>query len=193
MEVKLRSFFQRVTADGPQFDTYLIYYSGHVYDNGDWALAGKTKMFFEVAFEVVLLYILKVFSKVQEEPWSFRYSYPMKEKSIFRYQWYVRRNWTNKCGSISVMLNIKCFCQLKYSIFLVTRGRSAFFKNLLSLSMRYHDDFIVGIFWAATLICLYCCLVGNMITLFRGEITPLSSSYNISVLVPVCWLLFQCF
>ena len=29
--------------------------------------------------------------------------------------------------------------------------------------------------------------------LFRGEITPLSSSYNISGLVPVCWLLFQCF
>ena len=29
--------------------------------------------------------------------------------------------------------------------------------------------------------------------LFRGEIMPLSSSYNISGLVPVCWLLFQCF
>ena len=29
--------------------------------------------------------------------------------------------------------------------------------------------------------------------LFRGEITPLSSSYNIPGLVPVCWLLFQCF
>ena len=28
---------------------------------------------------------------------------------------------------------------------------------------------------------------------FRGEITPLSSSYNISGLFPVCWLLFQCF
>ena len=28
---------------------------------------------------------------------------------------------------------------------------------------------------------------------FRGVITPLSSSYNISGLVPVCWLLFQCF
>ena len=28
---------------------------------------------------------------------------------------------------------------------------------------------------------------------FRGEITPLSSSYNISGLVSVCWLLFQCF
>ena len=29
--------------------------------------------------------------------------------------------------------------------------------------------------------------------LFRGEITPLSSSYDISGLFPVCWLLFQCF
>ena len=33
------------------------------------------------------------------------------------------------------------------------------------------------------------CVLG----LFRGEITPLSSSYNIPGLVPVCWLLFQCF
>ena len=31
------------------------------------------------------------------------------------------------------------------------------------------------------------------IQLFRGEITPLTSSYNISGLVPLCWLLFQCF
>ena len=30
-------------------------------------------------------------------------------------------------------------------------------------------------------------------SLFRGVGTPLSSSYNISGLVPVCWLLFQCF
>ena len=33
----------------------------------------------------------------------------------------------------------------------------------------------------------------RLVVLFRGEITPLSSSYNISGLVPVCWLLFQCF
>ena len=37
------------------------------------------------------------------------------------------------------------------------------------------------------------CISFANIPLFRGEITPLSSSYNISVLVPVCWLLFQCF
>ena len=29
--------------------------------------------------------------------------------------------------------------------------------------------------------------------LFRDGMPSLSSSYNISVLVPVCWLLFQCF
>ena len=38
---KLRSFFQRQTGDGPRFGTYLVYYSGHVHENGDWALAGK--------------------------------------------------------------------------------------------------------------------------------------------------------
>ena len=32
----------------------------------------------------------------------------------------------------------------------------------------------------------------DLFSLFRGEKTPLSSSYNISGLVPVCWLLFQC-
>ncbi len=41
VESKLKSFFQRMTGDGPRFDTYLVYYSGHVYENGDWALAGK--------------------------------------------------------------------------------------------------------------------------------------------------------
>ena len=35
--------------------------------------------------------------------------------------------------------------------------------------------------------------ITNVQRFFRGEITPLSSSYNISGLVPVCWLLFQCF
>ena len=35
--------------------------------------------------------------------------------------------------------------------------------------------------------------VTRITVFFRGEITPLSSSYNISGRVPVCWLLFQCF
>ena len=40
---KLCAFFQRQTADGPKYDTYVVYYSGHVHENGDWALAGKDK------------------------------------------------------------------------------------------------------------------------------------------------------
>jgi len=41
VESKLRAFLQKQTADGPRFDTYLVYYSGHVHKNGDWALAGE--------------------------------------------------------------------------------------------------------------------------------------------------------
>lgn len=51
VENKLRNFFQRVTADGPYFDTYLVYYSGHVYDNGDWALAGGYQVQFLIWVE----------------------------------------------------------------------------------------------------------------------------------------------
>ena len=41
VETKLKAFFQRVTSDGPRFDTYLLYYSGGVFEQGDWALSGK--------------------------------------------------------------------------------------------------------------------------------------------------------
>ena len=41
LEAKLRTFLSRTTADGPRYDTYLLYYSGHVHTNGDWALAGE--------------------------------------------------------------------------------------------------------------------------------------------------------
>lgn len=41
VESKLKAFFQRVTTDGPRFDTYILYYSGSVFDQGDWALAGE--------------------------------------------------------------------------------------------------------------------------------------------------------
>ena len=37
------------------------------------------------------------------------------------------------------------------------------------------------------------CMFKVLLGLFRGVITPLSSSYNISGLVPVCWLLFNDF
>ena len=41
VESKLKLFFQRATVDGPRYDTYVVYYSGHVYESGDWALAGR--------------------------------------------------------------------------------------------------------------------------------------------------------
>ena len=40
LETKLKAFMQRCTSDGPRFDTYLLYYSGPVHKNGDWALLG---------------------------------------------------------------------------------------------------------------------------------------------------------
>jgi len=40
LESKLRQFFQKSTPDGPRYDTYLVYYSGPVDENGDWALTG---------------------------------------------------------------------------------------------------------------------------------------------------------
>lgn len=51
VESKLRSFLQKQTADGPRFDTYLVYYSGHVHNNGDWALAEDSTMKFETLLE----------------------------------------------------------------------------------------------------------------------------------------------
>lgn len=44
VESKLKSFFSKKTEDGPRFDTYVLYYSGHVYPNGNWALTGKNNM-----------------------------------------------------------------------------------------------------------------------------------------------------
>ena len=40
VQAKMKGFFQQKTSDGPRFDSYLLYYSGEVMDNGDWALAG---------------------------------------------------------------------------------------------------------------------------------------------------------
>ena len=44
VQTKLKAFFQKNTEDGPRYDTYLIYYSGHTHDNGDWALAGRSRL-----------------------------------------------------------------------------------------------------------------------------------------------------
>ena len=64
--------------------------------------------------------------------------------------------------------------------YLVLRGTA---KSLYSLEINM-AIYIIGIHRHLTMSC---------INLFRGEIMPLSSSYNIPGLVPVCWLLFQCF
>ena len=45
VQSKLKAFFERTTVDGPKYDTYLLYYSGSVYDSGDWALAGEHVIF----------------------------------------------------------------------------------------------------------------------------------------------------
>ena len=42
VETKLKAFFQRVTSDGPRYDTYVLYYSGSVFEQGDWAMSGET-------------------------------------------------------------------------------------------------------------------------------------------------------
>ncbi|XP_033098737.1 transmembrane protein 168-like [Anneissia japonica] len=47
LETKMRSFLSRRTSDGPRFDTYLVYYSGDVYQSGDWALADNGVLKFE--------------------------------------------------------------------------------------------------------------------------------------------------
>ncbi|XP_059166708.1 transmembrane protein 168-like [Physella acuta] len=44
LQNKLKAFFDRRTNDGPRFDTYILYYSGDVYDTGDWALADKKNL-----------------------------------------------------------------------------------------------------------------------------------------------------
>lgn len=45
LKLKLRQFFQSLTPDGPRYDTYLVYYSGPVDENGDWALTGRNWSF----------------------------------------------------------------------------------------------------------------------------------------------------
>uniref|UniRef100_W5K2Z6 Transmembrane protein 168 n=1 Tax=Astyanax mexicanus TaxID=7994 RepID=W5K2Z6_ASTMX len=40
IQAKLRSFLEAHTADGPRYDTYILFYSGHTHRSGEWALAG---------------------------------------------------------------------------------------------------------------------------------------------------------
>uniref|UniRef100_A0A0B6YSN7 Transmembrane protein 168 n=1 Tax=Arion vulgaris TaxID=1028688 RepID=A0A0B6YSN7_9EUPU len=44
LQNKMKAFFDRRTSDGPRFDTYLLYYSGDVYETGDWALADNKSL-----------------------------------------------------------------------------------------------------------------------------------------------------
>ncbi|KAB5571521.1 hypothetical protein PHYPO_G00225860 [Pangasianodon hypophthalmus] len=37
---KLRSFLEAHTVDGPRYDTYMLFYSGHTHRTGEWALIG---------------------------------------------------------------------------------------------------------------------------------------------------------
>ncbi|XP_037308247.2 transmembrane protein 168-like [Pungitius pungitius] len=40
LRAKIQSLFELRTADGPRYDTYVIFYSGHSHHSGEWALAG---------------------------------------------------------------------------------------------------------------------------------------------------------
>ncbi|KAM7414994.1 hypothetical protein PAMA_019693 [Pampus argenteus] len=40
LQTKIKSFLELRTSDGPRHDTYVIFYSGHTYRSGEWALAG---------------------------------------------------------------------------------------------------------------------------------------------------------
>ncbi|KAM8861055.1 transmembrane protein 168-like [Synchiropus picturatus] len=40
LQAKVKSFLALRTADGPRHDTYVIFYSGHTHQSGEWALAG---------------------------------------------------------------------------------------------------------------------------------------------------------
>ncbi|KAK3101000.1 hypothetical protein FSP39_000115 [Pinctada imbricata] len=44
MESKIKAFFDRRTSEGPRFDTYILYFSGDVYNSGDWALADNKSL-----------------------------------------------------------------------------------------------------------------------------------------------------
>lgn len=51
LESKLKAFFDRRMTDGPKFDTYILYFSGDVYENGDWALSDNRSLKLETLLE----------------------------------------------------------------------------------------------------------------------------------------------
>jgi hypothetical protein len=58
---KVSAFFDQRTTEGPRFDTYLLYYSGDVFENGDWAFAGKFFFFLFVCLFVCLVFFFFFF------------------------------------------------------------------------------------------------------------------------------------
>lgn len=48
---KVAHFFDRRTADGPRYDTYLLYYSGDSHESGDWALTGNGSLKLDTLLE----------------------------------------------------------------------------------------------------------------------------------------------
>ncbi|ELT89438.1 hypothetical protein CAPTEDRAFT_173385 [Capitella teleta] len=51
LEAKLTAFMQRCTSEGHRYDTYLLYYSGYVQENGDWILLDGETLCFQRLFE----------------------------------------------------------------------------------------------------------------------------------------------
>ncbi|KAL8563500.1 hypothetical protein ACOMHN_066167 [Nucella lapillus] len=48
---KLNTFFEQRTNEGPRYDTYLLYYCGDVYENGDWAFSDNKRLTMDTLLE----------------------------------------------------------------------------------------------------------------------------------------------
>ncbi|XP_076080744.1 transmembrane protein 168-like [Mytilus galloprovincialis] len=51
LESKLKAFFDRRMSDGPKYDSYILYFSGDVYENGEWALSDNSGLKLETLLE----------------------------------------------------------------------------------------------------------------------------------------------
>lgn len=51
LKSKLIAFFDRRMSDGPKYDTYILYFSGDVYENGEWALSDNRGLKLETLLE----------------------------------------------------------------------------------------------------------------------------------------------
>ncbi|KAK7102271.1 transmembrane protein 168-like [Littorina saxatilis] len=48
---KLNAFFEQRTNEGPRYDTYLLYYCGDVFENGDWAFSDNKRLTLDTLLE----------------------------------------------------------------------------------------------------------------------------------------------